>query len=94
MASQVDNADVRQSVEHQLHRQRGEQETEHLLGHQHPAGIQLVADRGGKAEHLPGAARISGVRSDIRFAMDSDGELYILSKSDGMIRVVVNATAR
>lgn len=50
--------------------------------------------RGGKAEHLPGGARVSGGRSDIRFAMDSDGGLYILSKSDGMIRVVVNAIAK
>lgn len=50
--------------------------------------------RGGQAEHLPGLARVSGGRSDIRFAMDSDGELYILSKSDGMIRRVVSATAK
>jgi glucose/sorbosone dehydrogenase len=47
--------------------------------------------RGGKAEHLPGAGRVPGGRSDIRFAMDSDGELYILSKSDGVIRAVVGA---
>jgi hypothetical protein len=50
--------------------------------------------RGGKAEHLPGFSRVSGGRSDIRFAMDSDGELYILSKSDGMIRAIVGATAK
>ena len=50
--------------------------------------------RGGRAEHLPGFARISGGRADIRFAMDSDGELYILSKSDGMIRAIVSATAK
>ena len=50
--------------------------------------------RGGKAEHLPGFGRVAGGRSDIRFALDSDGELYILSKSDGMIRSVVGATAR
>jgi hypothetical protein len=30
--SQVNHADVGQSVEHQLHPERGEQETEHLLG--------------------------------------------------------------
>src|SRR5262249_33044232 len=51
VASQVDDADVRQSVEHQLHPQRGEQEPEHLLGHQHPARVQLAADRRGPAEH-------------------------------------------
>ena len=50
--------------------------------------------RGGKAEHLPGFGRVAGGRSDIRFAMDADGELYILSKSDGMIRSVVGASAR
>jgi Glucose / Sorbosone dehydrogenase len=47
--------------------------------------------RGGKAPGLPGFARVSGGRSDIRFAMDSSGELYILSKSDGMIRAIVGA---
>jgi hypothetical protein len=26
---------------------------------------------------------------DIRFAQDNDGELYVLTKSDGMIRRVV-----
>jgi hypothetical protein len=50
--------------------------------------------RGGKAEHLPGFGRVAGGRSDIRFAMDAAGELYILSKSDGMIRSVVGASAR
>ena len=50
--------------------------------------------RGGKAEHLPGAARIAGGRSDIRLAMDGDGELYILSKSDGMIRAIVGTTVK
>lgn len=50
--------------------------------------------RGGKAEHLPGNSRVSGGRCDIRFAMDSDGELYILSKSDAMIRAIVGATAK
>jgi hypothetical protein len=47
--------------------------------------------RGGKAAGLPGQAVISGGRSDIRFCMDREGELYILSKSDGMIRAVVGA---
>lgn len=47
--------------------------------------------RGGKAAGLPGSARVSGGRSDIRFAMDAAGELYIISKSDGMIRAVTGA---
>jgi mono/diheme cytochrome c family protein len=46
--------------------------------------------RGGKGEALPGSAAVSGRgRVDMRFAEDSAGELYILTKSDGMIRQVV-----
>ena len=48
--------------------------------------------RGGKAPGLPGFAPISRGRADIHFSMDAKGELYILSKSDGMIRAVVGAT--
>jgi hypothetical protein len=50
--------------------------------------------RGGKGAGLPGQAVISGGRSDIRFCMDREGELYILSKSDGMIRTVVGASSQ
>jgi mono/diheme cytochrome c family protein len=40
---------------------------------------------------LPGAAAVSGRgRVDVRFAEDSAGELYLLTKSDGMIRHVVD----
>ena len=39
---------------------------------------------------LPGAAAVSGRgRVDVRFAEDGAGELYLLTKSDGMIRQVV-----
>jgi mono/diheme cytochrome c family protein/glucose/arabinose dehydrogenase len=38
---------------------------------------------------LPGTAAVAGRRVDIRFAEDSAGELYILSKADGMIRQVI-----
>jgi mono/diheme cytochrome c family protein len=49
--------------------------------------------RGGKGEELPGVAQISGRgRVDIRFAVDAAGELYVLTKPDGMIRRVVGAT--
>jgi hypothetical protein len=49
--------------------------------------------RGGRGDTLPGSAGISGRgRVDLRFAVDSEGELYILTKSDGMIRRVVGAT--
>ena len=50
--------------------------------------------RGGKAEHLPGAERVPGGRSDIRLGMDAAGGLYIMTKSDGMIRAIVGASTR
>jgi hypothetical protein len=50
--------------------------------------------RGGKAEHLPGAQRVPGGRSDIRFAVDGAGELYVMTKSDGVIRAVVGASVQ
>lgn len=43
--------------------------------------------RGGQATSLPGRGAVAGAgRVDIRLAEDSDGELYVLSKGDGMIR--------
>ena len=48
--------------------------------------------RGGKDPDLPGRATVSGAkRADARFAVDGKGELYIYSKTDGMIRQVVRA---
>jgi len=39
--------------------------------------------------HLPGRATVSGSgRADAQVAVDAEGELYILSKTDGMIRAV------
>jgi mono/diheme cytochrome c family protein len=67
--------------------------------HEIDAGLRRIAEdtyraRGGKGEGLPGAAAVSGRgRVDFRFAVDNDGELYILTKSDGMIRKVVGAKA-
>ena len=50
--------------------------------------------RGGKGEALPGRAITSGRgRVDMRFAVDNEGELYILTKPDGMIRKVTGAKA-
>jgi hypothetical protein len=48
-------------------------------------------DRGGLDPDLPGGANVTGTfgRADIRLAADNDGELYVLSKSDGMIRAIV-----
>jgi len=43
--------------------------------------------RGGEGETAPGAGRAAGRgRVDMRFAEDADGEIYVLTKSDGMIR--------
>ena len=52
-------------------------------------------DRLSRAGRQGGASarrgRVPGGRSDIRFAMDADRELYIMTKSDGVIRAVVGA---
>ncbi len=49
-------------------------------------------ERGGQGESIPGMGMVAGRgRVDLRFAVDNDGELYILTKSDGMIRKVVGA---
>ena len=43
--------------------------------------------RGGKGDSLPGRGAVAGSgRVDIRLAEDNDGELYVLTKGDGMIR--------
>ena len=48
--------------------------------------------RGGKAPGLPGFAKVpNGGRSDIHFWEDAAGELFIMSKSDGMIRQVTGS---
>jgi hypothetical protein len=46
--------------------------------------------RGGKRSHLPGIGAISGDgRADAHVAVDASGELYIFTKTDGVIRQVV-----
>jgi hypothetical protein len=46
-------------------------------------------ERGGLATHLPGRSLVSGDgRADAHVAVDGSGELYIFSKTDGVIRVV------
>jgi hypothetical protein len=63
--------------------------------HELDAGLRRLVEetyraRGGLGEALPGAAAVSGRgRVDMRFAEDSAGELYVLTKSDGMIRQVI-----
>jgi hypothetical protein len=46
--------------------------------------------RGGKDPDLPGRGTVSGSkRADARFALDASGELFVYSKTDGVIRQVV-----
>lgn len=46
--------------------------------------------RGGAGQTIAGTAAVGGAgRVDLRFAIDGDGELYVLTKSDGMIRKIV-----
>lgn len=48
--------------------------------------------RGGRGATLPGMGAVAGAgRVDVRFAIDDAGELYVLTKSDGMIRRIVGA---
>ena len=67
--------------------------------HEVEAGLRRLTEetyraRGGKGEALPGMGAMAGRgRVDLRFATDDEGELYILTKSDGMIRKVVGAKA-
>jgi len=51
---------------------------------------ETFRERGGRGATLPGNAAVAGRgRVDLRFAQDSQGEIYVITKSDGMIRQVV-----
>ena len=64
-----------------------------VYGSMYPITELAYHARGGTAKTLPGYAKVpAGGRSDIHFWADSEGELYITSKSDGMIRKVTGAT--
>ena len=65
-------------------------------GREYPTAFPVVLAaykaRGGTDPDLPGTSTVSGPgRADVRFGVDSAGELYLLSKVDGMIRAVVAA---
>ncbi len=65
----------------------------------YPSMAPIVSEayhaRGGEAKYLPGIAVVASKgRADIRFAMDSEGKLFVTSKSDGVIREVVGAVER
>jgi hypothetical protein len=51
-----------------------------------------VARAGGNRQMARRNDMIKGGRADVRFSIDASGELYLYSKSDGMIRRVVGAT--
>ena len=58
-----------------------------------PVVLAAYTARGGTDADLPGRATVSGPgRADIRFSVDAAGELYILSKVDGMIREVTSVS--
>lgn len=49
--------------------------------------------RGSTSENMNGRSRVSGShRADVRLTVDEAGEMYVYSKSDGMIRKIVAAT--
>jgi hypothetical protein len=63
-------------------------------GHVHDTFMSIAQptyqSRGGKDPDLPGRGTVSGSqRADARFAVDAAGELFVYSKTDGMIRQVV-----
>jgi hypothetical protein len=61
----------------------------------YPVAEAAYHARGGKDPDLPGTATVSGQsRVDARFAIDNAGELYLYSKTDGMIRAVVGASVK
>ncbi len=63
-----------------------------VYGSMYPITELAYHQRGGTAKNLPGFAKVpNGGRSDIHLWSDSKGDLYITSKSDGMIRKVVGA---
>lgn len=55
----------------------------------YPIALSAYRARGGKDPDLPGRATVSGSgRADAHVAVDTAGELYIFSKTDGMLRAV------
>ena len=61
----------------------------------YPIAEATYVARGSKEGHLPGRAVVSGEgRADANLAVDAAGELYIFTKTDGMIRAVAGATIK
>lgn len=64
-----------------------------VLGPLHQIVEKAYEARGGADPDLPGSAGVTSPygRADIRIQVDDAGELFLLSKSDGMIRYIVEA---
>ena len=56
-----------------------------------PIVRKMYANRGAKNEQMNGNSVLGPGRSDVRLAVDQAGEMYVYSKSDGMIRRIVAA---
>jgi hypothetical protein len=57
-----------------------------------PIVRNTYANRGAKNEQMNGRSLLGPGRADVRLAVDQAGEMYVYSKSDGMIRRIVAAT--
>jgi hypothetical protein len=56
-----------------------------------PVTEQAYHARGGKDPDLPGRGAVSGAgRSDVRLGTDASGELYLYSKTDGVVRRITS----
>ena len=84
--SQVDHTDVGQSVEHQLHPERGQQETEYLLGDQHPARVQLAADL-----YCPAETAMSNASTAISTPTPTASTAIELASADKVTRTTIPA---
>jgi hypothetical protein len=66
----------------------------HVYDSMFPIAEAAYRARGGQSKQLPGMALVSGAgRADAHVAVDAAGELYIFTKSDGVLRVVTGATS-
>ena len=85
-------ADASHIVDYPYHNDTANWPHKHTM---YPIAEQAYHARGGTDPDLPGRAFVSGDgRADAHVAVDAAGELYIFSKTDGMIRQVVGAAPR
>jgi Glucose / Sorbosone dehydrogenase len=57
-----------------------------------PIAEAAYHERGGKDPDLPGRGTVSGAgRADARMSIDASGEIFIYSKTDGIIRQIIGA---